>query len=98
MLTKPRKTKRNGKFFGDCLEVRRFSYTFAATDSATLPIEQRTRAELLLYIGFMEYTKQPIDYPQQIQMLKERGLIIDDKKQVSQQKSGDSCCPHFDDF
>ena len=26
--------------------------------------------------GFMEYTKQPIDYPQQIQMMKERGLMF----------------------
>ena len=33
----------------------------------------------------MEYTKQPIDYPQQIQMLKERGLIIKDEKQVLEQ-------------
>ena len=33
----------------------------------------------------MEYTKQPIDYPQQIQMLKERGLIIDDEKRALEQ-------------
>lgn len=33
----------------------------------------------------MEYTKQPIDYPQQIQLLKERGLIIKDKKQALEQ-------------
>ena len=33
----------------------------------------------------MEYTKQPIDYPQQIQMLKERGLIIKDEKQALEQ-------------
>ena len=35
--------------------------------------------------GFMEYTKQPIDYPQQIQMLKERGLMIDDEKRALEQ-------------
>ena len=73
------------KFSTDYLENQRFNYIFAATDSATLPIEQRTRAELLLYIGFMEYTKQPIDYPQQIQMLKERGLIIKNEKQALEQ-------------
>ena len=33
----------------------------------------------------MEYTKQPIDYPQQIQMLKERGLIINDEEQALEQ-------------
>ena len=49
-----------------------------------LPSEQRTRAELLLS-WVMEYTKQPIDYPQQIQMLKERGLIINDEEQALEQ-------------
>ena len=73
------------KFSTDYLENQRFNCIFAATDSATLPIEQRTRAELLLYIGFMEYTKQPIDYPKQIQMLKERGLIIKDERQALEQ-------------
>ena len=34
---------------------------------------------------FMEYTKQPIDYPLQIQMLKERGLIIKNEKQALEQ-------------
>ena len=34
---------------------------------------------------FMEYTKQPIDYPQQIQMLKERGLIINGEKRALEQ-------------
>jgi len=33
----------------------------------------------------MEYTKQPIDHPQQIQMLKERGLIIKDERQALEQ-------------
>jgi abortive infection bacteriophage resistance protein len=46
-----------------------------ATNSATLPADQRTRAELLFYIS-MEYTKQPIDFPQQLELLKERGLIV----------------------
>jgi len=38
----------------------------------------RTRAELLLFIH-MDYTKQPLDYPQILQMLKERGLIVRDE-------------------
>ena len=33
----------------------------------------------------MEYTKQPIDYPQQIQLLKKRGLIIKDENQALEQ-------------
>lgn len=33
----------------------------------------------------MEYTKRPIDYPQQIQMLKERGLIINGEKRALEQ-------------
>ena len=33
----------------------------------------------------MEYTKQPIDYSQQIQMLKERGLIFQDEKEALEQ-------------
>ncbi len=33
----------------------------------------------------MEYTKRPIDYPQQIQMLKGRGLIINDEKRALEQ-------------
>lgn len=58
--------------------------TFASTVSATLPIEQRTRAELLLYIHML-YTKLPLDFPQIIQMLKDRGLnIINDTKAIEQ--------------
>lgn len=54
-------------------------HIFAATVSTTLPAEQRTRVELLFYIH-MEYTKQPIDFPGQVEMLKERGLIIEDEQ------------------
>ena len=85
ILTKVQRRWITAKFSTDYLGNQRFNCIFAATDSATLPIEQRTRAELLLYIGFMEYTKQPIDYPQQIQMLKERGLIIKNEKQALEQ-------------
>ena len=38
----------------------------------------RTRAELLL-LYIMDYTNQPLDYPQLLQLLKDRGLIIDDE-------------------
>ena len=85
ILTKVQRRWIIAKFFADYLGIQRFNCIFAATDSATLPIEQRTRAELLFYRGFMEYTKQPIDYPQQIQMLKERGLIIRDERQALEQ-------------
>lgn len=36
----------------------------------------RTRAELLLFMR-MDYDKPPMDYPQILQMLKYRGLIIE---------------------
>ena len=39
------------KFSTSYLATSQENRTFAATDSATLPIEQRTRAELLLFIG-----------------------------------------------
>lgn len=48
---------------------------FAATVPTTLPIEQRTRVGLLLFIH-MRYSKQPLDYPEILSLLKARGLII----------------------
>ena len=36
---------------------------FAVTVPTTLPIEQRTRVGLLLFIR-MRYSKQPLDYPE----------------------------------
>lgn len=46
----------------------------------------RTRVELLLFIH-MDYTKQPLDYSQILQMLKSRGLIIrDDNDALAQLK------------
>jgi abortive infection bacteriophage resistance protein len=50
------------------------------TVPTTLPEEQRTRVGLLLLYS-MRYTKQPLDYPDILAMLKERGLVInnDDK-------------------
>ena len=41
----------------------------------------RTRAELLLFIN-MDYTKQPLDYPQILQILKERGLLVRDENEA----------------
>ena len=56
---------------------------FAPTVPTTLPEEQRTRVGLLLLYS-MRYTKQPLDYPDILAMLKERGLIIhDDDKAIS---------------
>ncbi len=55
---------------------------FAATVPTTLPEEQRTRVGLLLLYS-MRYTKRPLDYPDILAMLKERGLIIcDDDKAI----------------
>jgi len=44
--------------------------TFAATDSATLPIDQRTRAELLLLYAMSEYTNRALSIDEQITRLK----------------------------
>ena len=49
--------------------------TFAVTVPTTLPIEQRTRVGLLLFIR-MRYSKHPLDYPEILKLLKSRGLII----------------------
>ena len=51
ILAKVQRRWITAKFSTDYLENQRFNCIFAATDSATLPIEQRTRAELLRYIG-----------------------------------------------
>ena len=53
---------------------------FALTESATLPIEQRTRAGLLFYsIMSNIYTKQPLSIDDQIAKLRSQGLIIDNE-------------------
>ena len=49
---------------------------FAPTEPATLPGDQRTRAGRFLY---MEYTKQAITLADQINILKQRGLIFEDE-------------------
>jgi abortive infection bacteriophage resistance protein len=47
------------------------------TESTTLPVDQRTRVELLFYT-YMNYSKQALNISQQIGLLQSRGLIIDD--------------------
>lgn len=50
---------------------------FAPTESATLPVEQRTRAGLLFYSNMSNiYTKQPLSIDDQIAKLRSQGLII----------------------
>ena len=51
---------------------------FAAAVPTTLPVEQRTRVGLLLFIR-MRYSKQPLDYLDILNLLKSRGLIIRDE-------------------
>ena len=52
--------------------------TFAVIVPTTLPIEQRTRVGLLLFIR-TRHSKQPLDYPEILKLLKSRGLIIRDE-------------------
>ena len=54
--------------------------SFASTISATLPIEQRTRAELLFLAFMKKYNKQPLEIHQQIAVLKKRKLIFHNEK------------------
>ena len=54
--------------------------SFASTISATLPIEQRTRAELLFLAFMKKHNKQPLEIHQQIAVLKERELIFHNEK------------------
>ena len=42
----------------------------ASTNSATLPVEQRTRAELLLLYAMSEYTNRALSIDEQITRLK----------------------------
>ena len=53
--------------------------TFAPTESATLPVEQRTRAGLLFSDDMNIYTKQPLSIDDQIARLKAQGLVINDE-------------------
>ncbi len=53
-------------------------HTFVVMVPTTLPIEQRTRVGLLLFIR-MRYSKQPLDYLDILKLLKSRGLIIRDE-------------------
>ena len=53
-------------------------HTYVVMVPTTLPIEQRTRVGLLLFIR-MRYSKQPLDYLDILKLLKSRGLIIRDE-------------------
>lgn len=57
------------------------SIIFASTESATLPIEQRTRAGLLFYMK-TEYSKPALDIAAIIERLKAKGLSIIDEKEA----------------
>ena len=61
------------------LELSEIMATFAPTESATLPVEQRTRAGLLFIYVMNIYTKQPLSIDDQIAKLKLLGLIIADE-------------------
>ena len=52
---------------------------FAPTESATLPVEQRTRAGLLFFSNMKTYTKHPLSIEDQIAKLKFLGLVIADE-------------------
>ena len=55
---------------------------FAALESATLPIEQRTRAELFVYMR-MEYTNPPLGTATLLANLQNEGLVIMDERKAN---------------
>ena len=55
------------------------------TDSATLPIRTANQGGTSFLYTFMNYTKQPLDYPQIIVQLKGRGLLFHNEAQAIQQ-------------
>ena len=59
--------------------------TFAVTDSATLPIRTANQGGTSFLYTFMNYTKQPLDYPKIIAQLKGIGLLFHDEAQAIQQ-------------
>ena len=54
---------------------------FATLESATLPIEQRTRAELFVYVR-MEYTNPPLGTATLLANLQNEGLAIMDENKA----------------
>ena len=69
----------NNHFSSKCFVSPGQSSTFAPTEPATLPEDQRTRAGRFIYRA-MKYNKQPISIDDQITILKGRGLIFDDEQ------------------
>lgn len=55
---------------------------FAATVPTTLPVEQRTRVGLLLFMCLWNIQKQPLDYSEILDLLASRGLIIADRNKA----------------
>lgn len=55
---------------------------FAALESATLPIEQRTRAELFVYMC-MEYINPPLGTATLLANLQNEGLVIMDERKAN---------------
>ena len=63
------------------MEDSNLKRTFAVLESATLPIEQRTRAELFVYIH-MKYTNPPLDTATLLANLQNEGLTIMDESKT----------------
>lgn len=64
------------------MEQSNKSRIFAALESATLPMEQRTRAELFVYMR-MEYTNPPLDTATLLANLQNEGLVIVDERKAN---------------
>lgn len=71
--------QKNAKKLGKSLVETKTCHKFAASESATLPAEQRTMAELFFYIlATMNYTKNALSISDQITALQQRGLVVND--------------------
>ena len=75
-----------GLFIESSFRIQTKALPFAVTISTT-PLSNAYQGGTFAFYTFMEYTKQPLDYPQILQMLKDRGLIIrNDNEAIEQLK------------
>lgn len=62
----------------------KISIIFAPTNSTT-PLHNAYQGGTFILYTLMNYAKQPLDYPQILQLLKDRGLIVRDETEALRQ-------------
>lgn len=72
----------SNNFLSKHLSIKNKVVLFASTIPARFPFEQRTQWDIFLFMG-VRYTNQAITTEQQIETLKQKGLLIDDVEQAT---------------